>query len=420
MSLLSKLGRRGSDAPRRTAGIQQAPLPLRPTQDTIQGASALKIACPDPTSEDRARDSHRNRGQFLARQDMWDTLSAEVSQADQSCAATPAGMPIAELLCFGARADVVAAAEHALIDGAPPKDAPLMAGIEGLEEMLSEHPDNAICAITVAHAHMDIGWAWRGTDWSAQVPARNLEAFEAHFDRARDILHPFDQSHTRSPLYQTACCALNGAGIVTGPDISRSYEKLIDLNPLNPGPMRALGNYLQPRWFGSHAELELEARRTAARTHAQWGAGGYTWVMFDVLASDAEACLQLDVGFFIEGLQDILDRFGDQHTTNILAAFCSYTLGGHRTGNPKADAVRVRIADCAHWIVRKHMTELHPLIWAHAASGFDNSLHVPSPRRFAAAGRHYALRVIAMLFRREIADGRRIVFTADGPVTEVS
>lgn len=417
MSLLSKLGRMGADAPQSTAP-QQAPAPFRPTATAIQDIPRLKIACPDPTPEDTQRDIHRTRGQFLARQDMWDELSAEMEAADRIRAATPGAMPVAELLCFGARSDVVTAAEHVLLDGKPAKDAPLMAGIEGLEEMLAEEPDNIYCAITVAHAHMDMGWSWRGTNWTSQIPQRNLEAFEAHFDRAHDILTPFKDQCVSSPLYSTACCALNGAGIVTGADISRDYEKLIDLNVMNPGPIRALGNYMSPRWFGSLKQLELEARRTAARTHAEWGAGAYTWVMFDVLASDPDACANLDVEFFIEGLEDILDRMTDQHTTNILAAFCAHTLGGHRTGNPKADAVRTRIADCAHWIVRKHMTELHPLIWAHAAAGFDNNLQVPSPRRFAAAGRQYALGVIATLFRREIADGRQIVFTPDGPVAE--
>ena len=58
------------------------------------------------------------------------------------------------------------------------------------------------------------------------------------------------------------------------------------------------------------------------------------------------------------------------------------------------------------------------MIWAHAASGFDNNLRVSSARRFAARGRQQALCKIAELFSSEIAAGYRIVFTSDGPVTE--
>lgn len=397
---------------------QATPAPLSPSVASASGTAALMIACPNPTAEDRARDDYRLRGQFLARQDRWEELSAEIIDAEHARAATPAAMQVADLLCYGARSDVVAAAEHALLDGTPSKDAPLREGIEALELMLAEDTEDPIRAIVVAHAHMDIGWAWRGTGSLQTVPKVNHQAFEAHFDRAGDILQACEQVCGGSPLYATACAALHARGYDSLGRLKASYEHLIDLNPNNPAPMRALGNYLSPKWYGSHQDLEVEARRTAARTQAEWASGGYTWVMFDTLAGDPIACANLDVDFFIEGLQDILTRLSDQHTVNMLAAYCAHTVGGRRTGHAKADAVRTRIASCAHWIVRNHLIELHPLIWAHAAAGFDNGLRVPSPRRFAAAGQQSALQVIAELFQNEIADGRRIIFTAEGPVAE--
>ena len=382
--------------------------------------AGLIIACPDPTHEDRARDAHRLQGQYLARQDMWEKLSAELLQADKTRLATPGAMPVSELLSYGARSDVVMAAEHALFDGEPAKDAPVLEGIEGLEEMLAESDVDPMCAIVVAQAHMDIGWAWRGTGKSDRLRARNREAFEAHFDRAGDILDSIEDSCINSPFYHTAKCALNGGGLNPQHRIARDYERLIDLNPKNPSPMRALGTYLSPRWFGSHQELELEARRTAARTQAVWGAGGYTWVMFDVLATDEGACENLDLEFFVEGLQDILTCSAEQQTANLLAAYCAYIHQEHLTTTEAALHTRRRISACADWIVRNHMTELHPLIWAHAAAGFANNVKISSPRRFAAMGQRDGLRVIAQLFHRDIKNGHRIIFTADGPVAELS
>ncbi|MEM9639055.1 MAG: hypothetical protein AAGA94_15500, partial [Pseudomonadota bacterium] len=291
-------------------------------------------------------------------------------------------------------------------------------GIEALEVILADAGEDMILSTIVAQAHMDIAWAWRGTGWDSQVPERNRDAFDAHFDRARDILHPFDLRETNSPMLAAAKCALHGAGRDTVDALAADYERLIDLDPRNPGPMRALGNYLSPRWFGTHERLELEARRTAARTYATWGAGAYTWVMFDALSGDDIACAGLDLDFFIEGLHDILDRKPHQYTVNLLAAYCANTIGSNFTGFDPADQIRSQIAACADWIVRTHMTELHPLIWAHAAAGFDNNLRVHSARGFAAAGQAEALRIIADLFRREIAQGHRIIFTAEGPVAE--
>ena len=377
----------------------------RPRADDL-----VRIACPDPTREDLHRDRHQHRAQWLVRQERWEEMAEALSEADQSREMTPGAMPVAELMAFGARADVILAAEHALFDGKPARDAPMMAGIEALEHVLDEYAGNAMIACVVAQAHLDIGWAWRGNGWDADVPTRNRAAFDAHFDRARDILAPYEKDATESPLLAATRCALLGGTGAKSRAVADRYERLIDLNPANPRPMRAMGNHLLPRWHGSYAQLELEARRTAARTEETWGAGGYTWVQFDAITCDAQACANLDVPFFIEGLRDILARRPDPHTANLLAAYCANAIGQAPNDDAAAD-VRAEIADCARWIVRDHMTELHPMLWAHAARGFDNNLRVRSASRFAASGRADAMRIITSLFQREIAAGKRVVFT---------
>lgn len=369
-------------------------------------ARALSIPCPDPTAEDRERDRHQALGRSMARQERWEDVAAILADHDQARAQTEGGMPLAELICFGARGDVVAAVEHVLVSGKPDKGAPLLDGIEALEEILACMPNDPWIASIVAYTHMDIGWAWRGTGWEAEIPARNKAAFAAHFDRAADILDAFDAKAIDAPLVAAAQCSL-AAGI---PDrngrLADRYESLIDLNPANPRAMRAFGAHMLPRWHGSYEQLELQARRNAGRHDDVWGAGGYTWVMFDAISSDAEACANLDLEFFIEGLRDILARSGDQHTVNLLASYCANTMGHVATGHDEADHIRAQIADCAAWIVREHLTELHPMLWAHAARGFDNALRVRCPDRFAASGYADALRIIADLYRKDMRSDR--------------
>lgn len=371
----------------------------------------LRIACADPTAEEMQRDRHQYRAQWLVRQERWEEMADLLHDADMNREMTPGAMPVAELMAFGARADVILAAEHALYDGKPAIDAPLMAGIEALEYVLADHACNQVIAAIVAQAHIDIGWAWRGTGWDSDVPVRNRAAFAAHFDRAEEILAPFDKDTAGSPLLAATRCALLGGSGGDTRMVADRYERLIDLNPENPRPMRAMGNHLLPRWHGSYAQLELEARRTAARTEETWGAGGYTWVQFDAISCDAQACANLDVPFFIEGLRDILAHRPDPHTANLLAAYCASAIGQAAPSEDAAGAIRAEIADCARWIVRDHMTELHPMLWAHAARGFDNNLRVRSPSRFAATGRDEAMRIITGLFQREIDAGKRVIFT---------
>lgn len=378
---------------------------------------ALSIPCPDPTAEEQARDQHQNAGLHLVRQEDWHRLSTQLHEMDDARAKTDGGTPIAELMAFGARADVVAAAEHALVTGRPAHDAPLLEGIEALERELSEHPDDPMIAAVVANAHIDIGWAWRGTGWAIEVPLHNREAFGAHFERADDILAPFVKADTGSILIASAKCALDaGAGCNVG-QVVADYENWITLDQRNPKAMRAFGTQLLPRWNGSYDRLELEARRMAGLTFDVWGAGAYAWVMMDAVANDTEACARLDLDYFLDGMRDILRFTHDQHIANLLAAYCANTMGATPTGHDEADYVRAQIAEAAGWIVRDHLTELHPMLWAHATRGFDTNMRVRCREKYASAGYADALQVLSDLFRREIAAGQRIVFTKDGPET---
>ncbi|WP_083791989.1 hypothetical protein [Roseobacter sp. GAI101] len=83
----------------------------------------LCIACPDPTAEDRLRDMNQELGLKMVRQESWQDLSKIIRTADAARSLTPGAMPVADLIAYGARADVVMAAEHAIseTEGTPPQ-----------------------------------------------------------------------------------------------------------------------------------------------------------------------------------------------------------------------------------------------------------------------------------------------------------
>ena len=369
-------------------------------------AHYLQIPVREATPDEDECKRMRGLGQFLARQDRWSDLAAKIRLAERERSKTPGGMPVTDLLAFGARHDVVAAAEHAISEGLPASSPALLSGIGGLEAVLSEHKSDPAIALIVALAHIDIGWAWRGSSPEDDVPKKHRSAFAAHFDRAGKLLDGFNGIELDSPALSAARCALLPSLRNPRVRVADDYEDLIDLDPSNERHMRAMGNHLLPRWFGTYPQLELEARRTASRTQDIWGDAGYTWVMFDAIANDKGAREIVDVDFFVDGLRDILRHRPGQTTANLLAAYCAVSLPHHGPTAP--------ITDATDWIIRDHMTELHPLIWAHAAEGFDNATPVTSISRFAAHGKARALYVLGNLFEDEIADGLEIIFTPDG------
>ncbi|KIC42038.1 hypothetical protein RA27_01115 [Ruegeria sp. ANG-R] len=392
-----------------------------PLPASVADATAWLVASGQlniPTAETDANDAigHQviEHGRHLVRQDMWAELSQEMRAADTERKTTPCGQPITDLLAFGARSDVVLAAEHALSNGRALSDYDLLGGVSELEGEIQNHPDDPMIALVVALAHIDLAWAWRGTAHPDALPPLHQSRCAAHFDRAAALLSVSRSEMPNSPAIAAADCALLAGHVSPRTRVADKYEALITLDPQNHRHMRAMGSHLLPRWFGSYEELEVQALRNAARTQTIWGAGGYTWVQFDAIALDDEACARVDVEYFLEGLRDIVARRPDQQTINLLAAYCSVTLQNPMGQHPGADTARKQICAAANWLIRDHLTELHPLIWAHAANGFNNSLRVNSAERFAARGRRDALRAIANQLRDELRSGQRVTFTPTG------
>ena len=365
------------------------------------------------SDEEMARAVYRDQGQKLARQENWQKLSNMIQHAEDCRSATAGGESAAMLLAFGARSDVVSVAEDALFDDSEPSPD----GINALEEMLAENYGDYACALITALAHVDIGWAWRNTapDGKADL---HLLRFKEHFKRAEDILGPYDGVELDAPCLAAAQCALLASRPQPGTRVADDYETLIDLDPDNPRHMRSLGQHLLPTYYGDYAQLELEARRTAARTGDIWGHGGYTWVYFDALALDPAAADRLDVEFFIEGMQDILIRRPNQHVVNLLAAFCAITMGPDASGaSPDklpAEKTRRQLNGFLDEILTRHLKELHPLIWSQTLLSPGLTRSLPSRRSLVAKGRQTALKIIAERFSDDIANGHSVTFSTTG------
>jgi hypothetical protein len=376
------------------------------------GASLDIPVCEDST-EDKTRRDMIEAGQFYARQDRWEELAGLIRAHDGARTATASGMPVARLLSYGARADVVQPVEAALSDpGLMAAHAP-KGGLAALEEVLEEFPDDYGIALIVAEAHIDIGWAWRGQGWSEEIPSRNWREFQAHFARASEILDQFDPFEHNSPAIAAARCSVVAATSAPKDRVRDDYEDLIDLDPENPRHLRALGYFLLPRWFGDYATLEAEAQRSAERLADVWGkSGAYVWVYLDAISVDPETLSVLDVERFLGGMKDILTRVPDQHNANALAAWCAVTMTAARFHTSPHKAKAQSLARAFEWVLQGHLREIHPLLWGMAAHAPDRS--PPTLPDLAREGRTQALLRIGRHFERDIRRGGRVISRVEG------
>ncbi|MEM7732304.1 MAG: hypothetical protein AAF280_05910 [Pseudomonadota bacterium] len=362
------------------------------------------------SDEEMARATHQDRGQKLARQDRWSDLAEKIRYADETRLATPAGETASLLLAYGARSDVVSAAEDALHDGAEPDDG----GIEALEDVLLEEDDSYASALIVALAHLDIAWAWHCIRFRDN-PEDALAHAQEHLNRAEAILMDHDGEALNAPSVLAAQCALAATHEKRDLKLGEDYAKLIALDPHGHGHMRALGRYMSRLLHKHPNALEVAARKTASQTETQWQAGGYAWVYLDALMSEPGAIALLDPDLFVEGMENIIHRHNDQHIVNQFTAFCAIAMAPKADGKDTvAAAARMQLHECLDWLVTDHLRELHPLIWSQTLLAPAPVPALPSRRALVVKGRQTALRIIATRFAAEIADGSSLGFSPQG------
>lgn len=353
LSSLIRKSRRAAEAPIEAGAVLNI--------EAMQSPPKLQLPFTDTSVEEQLQHALFETGLYLARQDAWGTLADRIRAADSDRATTPGGVPEAEILAEGARADAVTAATRAVTLGDELAAASIM---NDMTLVLDETENDYGVAYVVAMAHIDIGWGWRGEGWQQDISASHRAAFFRHFKQAATLIDSYDPFELDSPMLAAARCALLSAETRPKSRASDDYEDLIDLAPGIAKYMRALGNHMLPRWFGSYPRLDHEARRTMDRTSDIWGFGGYTWTYLDALNVDPESFALLDPDLFCNGLRDILDRQTDQHTANVLAAYTGTTLDPEGVNT----VARARIAESFDWIVTDHLREVHPRVW-YAAKG---------------------------------------------------
>ena len=361
-------------------------------------ARAMTLPVPDPAAEQTLRDTQFELGQNLARQERWKTLAQALSKADQNREKTLCGTPYAALIAFGARADIVMMARDALSNGEAPDPEIVNAGVHELETILGEYADEPYVAVILALTHIDVGTAWKENARQVMRPRKAEARFAAHIERAAELLDRIDAREIGSPLIASAKCALTSGGDLPASQLIEQFEVWIDLDPRDMEPYRRLGHLLLTGRQANRTLLERTARQLAARTADVWGAGAYAFVLMDAAASDVLVLGMLDATLFVDGLRNALRLGADPYIANMLAAYCACRMNLGRLQNEAAFMNQREIATSIDWIVRDHLRQVHPLVWAEASAQLDEE---SSAEHVVANGYAEALRVLSDVFRRE-------------------
>lgn len=359
--------------------------PSAPTTGRAQtkgGGTGLPVR--GETAQDRGRNVYFAKGQSLARQDRWDMLAMLIAETDRKRLSNLTGVSMAAMLADGARSDAVRHARGAITVA----DAPLPDGIRALTEIAEEHEESWGVAMVVARAQIECAWAYEGQVDPYALPESPSQGFLDRFGEAGDLIAHAETMAPNSAEIAATRCDLLAADPRAWARVDDLHRLAIDLDPANPGRIRAYGVHLLPRWFGTHDRLEDTALAMAKALRPTWGDGGYTWMWFDALRLDPSAAEALDTDRFIAGMHAILTAKPDPVLANLFSAYADGMDPEMAPDDLSVGALktRARIHAALPELTDRHLTELHPQVWARA-DALPGASHVGplSSGRIAAA-----------------------------------
>ncbi len=287
---------------------------------------------------------------------LWPDLLAALRAADQSRVAMDGGKRVFELVSDGARACLTAAIARQDLTAAK-------AELARLAAMFADHRDDYAAAHLLAQAHLDLGWALRGTGQDSDLTFTGWDAYLGHVAAAELVLEEFDPLEQLSPLLAGTRYQLV-RGLEDGAALCRDwYEDWVDLDPTNWTAHATHAPHLMAQWFGSRLGFDAEARAVAARTTGDMGAAGYA--MFYMAVADRLGDLPsgVDLDLMIQGLGDFAGQTGCQYRANIVAAALTELAHGLHLEGPSAEHrfARVKAALCD--VMTGQLREFHMAAW---------------------------------------------------------
>ena len=176
--------------------------------------------------------------------------------------------------------------------------------VERLEEAFVIRPDDHLLAAMLARAHLDMGWARRGSGWAGSVTEEGWEGLRLHLERANELVTRFDAVDRASPYLAQVTHEIALASEWPASARRTAFETCLRLNPKCWSAMRSEAFHCLPRWGGSHEELETTARQAMALT-PDLGAAAYAAFYWGVLRAEEEVLFTCDEALLAEGLADL-------------------------------------------------------------------------------------------------------------------
>ena len=247
----------------------------------------------------------------------WSALGERLANMDRRHSALPSGERVATALGQALFRQVIGPKASQMIDRGQsvtaedlPDDvlAPLMRAI-------TRPATDPTIHFLAAQFSLEAGWARRGEEDSELALEDALNAAQARFRAARNILHHIAPRAPHSAYFAEIDYRTLAAEGTTEDALTRAAIRWTRTDPTAFMPYAVHGLHLLPRWYGTQDTLPAFAKRSWSKTHETLGAGAYAACYLQAIEADRTALLSLDFVAFREGLVDMMQESDDPDLT---------------------------------------------------------------------------------------------------------
>ena len=251
----------------------------------------------------------------------WDGIHKQLLQDDAARVTEDGGRRITHLGIELAMKEI-----HAAIgSGGNGAEERALEAVQDFEARLGDASDNLAAVVLAAHAHMEIGWLYRGHGSYETISHDALERMQYHFAQAQDILGVYKISEQRSPMLAAANFRLAVGVCNDGILFNAARAIWMDIDPGDVEMMEQVAFHLLPRWYGTPQQIVSAAAEIAEKTQEVMGDRAYAITLLSVAKEEPKIARTVDAPRLVQAAFDLMDDSeNDQVVVNQVLAGLFY------------------------------------------------------------------------------------------------
>ena len=196
---------------------------------------------------------------------------------------------------------------------------------------LAANPDSPTAVVLEARILRAHGWAWRGEEVAAKVPAQSMHAYRQLLEQSRRVLDEHPDVKTEDPQWDALRIAIAREQGADTRQILQMAEEALGRESYYYPLHNAVTNALLPRWGGSRQAVEQYAQMALAYSANREGTQAYARIYYYIARSTdddpglAVGEMGLKWSLMEQSLAELMQAYPSAFNRDIARSFTCFT-----------------------------------------------------------------------------------------------